>query len=72
MGFWIEVRCDVHVHRDCLSVRNNGPMGMALATKAGIKHTTDALSRMAIRDGWVKTRDGWTCPACAPNMTPNV
>lgn len=75
MGTWIEFRCENRSEasadgaswpgKRCWSHDNEGPMDMALDTRASVVETLQGMERHAIASGWKKTRDGWICPFCA-------
>jgi hypothetical protein len=61
MGYWLEVRCDIQCSGDaCLTFNNNGPKLHAVTVEIGER----LLDGDAKRQGWLKTKRGWCCPAC--------
>ena len=69
MGTWIELRCEnsgegLYGPDRCYSDDNSGPMDMAADNQKSVLATVKNLNNVAKEWGWVKTRDGWVCPAC--------
>lgn len=72
MATWIELRCSKLSVKPaaggkanrCLSSSNDGPMGLAADSQQSVLALLKKLGAHARKQGWVKTRDGWVCPAC--------
>lgn len=71
---WMEFRCENRTNPDrpqaqfgprCWSDTNTGPMdGTGADTQADVLATYRDLCNDAIKAGWKRRKDGWTCPDC--------
>lgn len=68
MGWWIELRCDVHGPK-CWSGQNDGPMALSESSVREVYKTVAHLHTAASERGWKNYKrhrlQGWACPACA-------
>lgn len=71
MGWWIELRCDVHGPK-CYSGQNNGPMQLSESSVRGAYQTLTALMGDAKTKGWRNYKrhrlQGWACPSCVKHI----
>lgn len=81
MGTWIEFRCENRCEPSaentpwetdgCWSHRNAGPMELAEDTRVDLIATVRTMERQARGYGWIRTKEGWVCPYCAPRLQPD-
>ena len=67
MSIWIEFRCEGRRDDEsygCESHSNDGPADEAGDTQESVRKTISAMTRAAVRDGWMRDKDGWLCPIC--------
>jgi hypothetical protein len=75
---WMEFRCENRTNPErpqerfgprCWSDTNYGPMdGTAVDTQADVLATLKGLCADAVKSGWRRRKDGWTCPDCMRTM----
>jgi hypothetical protein len=70
MAFWIELRCEGRTRNSaCPSSRDAGPiMDLFEDSQRGAQDGLRELVAEAKGMGWIRSREGWTCPACREFM----
>lgn len=72
MSLWLELHCDMPLDKQgvdecarpsCHSSKGNSP-GMMVRLASELPLAARMMSSRAIAKGWIKTADGWRCPAC--------
>ena len=67
MSIWIEFRCEGRRDDDsyeCWSHQNDGPADEAGDTQEEVRKTISAMTKKAVRIGWMRDKEGWFCPVC--------